>query len=770
MTQKSLKQCSQEPFLDRGGAVLHFVIAVCLLNVHCVHCFACSKSKCDQQCPDLSTLDCSNGPTTLDLCDCCKVCLRDENETCGGQNGALGICKDGLRCVLSGPGNVTLNLNSTGTCQKPDYVCSIGSVKEYYGCLYKEEPADCWCTHVTSCNEVDFPFSTSKECKQNWKAKEELRVKSESELKCLNVTCNIKEEPCPADSYRSSNNSDGDECCPQHQKCECLPTVCKDIKCPKGLFPKVLHAKTGMPGSCCTLFECINETEAFCQFENGIYQNGANWKKEKCVACSCKNGMTFCQAITCDSSVICGYMSYPKGECCPVCNGCVSPSGKFYNNSVMWKEDDCTMCQCIEGKLHCQSEMCQPKCAHPLTIPGTCCPVCTEPLDKLTKDPHPFQTALSPFPAHDTCRVEKNKEYGPEEMWYDGCRQCYCHSGREMCAILTCPLLHCDHPRTLPNQCCPVCSGDPHAIQPYSSTICQAVDGRYHVEGESWSLDPCTWCICIKGQVLCEATQCPPTPCPHPVRHLGSCCTTCPEKHSVSSVSSYCNVEDEMVVYGEGQQWRATPCKSCICLHGNIQCYQESCPPVDCSHPLMVKHRCCPVCLGQKNSQTLVCLHNGHTYRDGEHWAVNVCTTCSCFKGMQMCTEKVCPPWCSRPVHVPGQCCPLCEGESTSSSSSSDYGPQPSQLSLAIVIICATIMVLLVIVIVFLVMAVLRQGKRFNRTTCQGIMSQGIGRGPRPKSTNLELQGMSPCSKPLLDSNELKKLQDQGNAVMKNMV
>lgn len=46
-----------------------------------------------------------------------------------------------------------------------------------------------------------------------------------------------------------------------------------------------------------------------------------------------------------------------------------------------------------------------------------------------------------------------------EESWHDGCRECYCHNGREMCALITCPVPACGNPTIHPGQCCPSCAG-----------------------------------------------------------------------------------------------------------------------------------------------------------------------------------------------------------------------------------------------------------------------------------------------------------------------
>lgn len=45
------------------------------------------------------------------------------------------------------------------------------------------------------------------------------------------------------------------------------------------------------------------------------------------------------------------------------------------------------------------------------------------------------------------------------QSWHDGCRECYCHNGREMCALISCPVPNCDNPSIRASQCCPSCPG-----------------------------------------------------------------------------------------------------------------------------------------------------------------------------------------------------------------------------------------------------------------------------------------------------------------------
>lgn len=740
---------------------------VCALSTAAPACIDhCDKAKCP-----LQTLNCSPGRSIFDLCNCCPVCLQGINQTCGGINGELGRCETGLDCIFLSEEGHYFNATELGTCQ--DVKQPTCQFHHTWGCMVTST-SECACVNITTCDSpTSFPFHNLEECTKFLPSDfNDVESKNCSKESCSNNQLEPDRGSCPEDSYQSLDKAKN-----QHQGCECLPSACPMVKCSEGLHLKIFRNGSKIPGACCTLFGCVNESDLVCHSEGKAYDSGETWKVDVCTRCLCDKGLTFCQTTSCDLSKKCGYMVVPEGECCPICNGCISPSGKFFKNGMAWKEDDCTACQCQDGKMSCQAEMCQTSCSNPRTMAGYCCPVCDGSDINSVESQSGRNSPLNDLaPSLGMCRGDNNKRYGLGEMWFDGCRHCYCHSGREMCAVLTCPVLLCAHPKLLPGNCCPTCSrknlGREH---PYSLTVCQAVDGHYHVEGETWSLDPCTWCICMQGQVLCEATQCPPTPCAHPTHHMGSCCSTCSDLgHLSSSASSssltmkgVCYSEDGSTVYGEGQKWRPNPCQSCLCLKGKVQCFQESCPPMeDCLHPMLVKHRCCPVCLGSKSSRSMLCLQDGRAYRDGERWTVNDCTSCICLKGMQMCTEKICSPWCPRPLHLPGQCCPICEGESVEYNHQS-ANPQ-QHLSLAMVIICAAIMVLLLFVVVFLVLVVLRQRKVSNNNSNSG--GQGLCPRQRPKSTNLELQGMSPCNKPLLDSVELKRLQEQGNPVMKNLV
>jgi hypothetical protein len=72
------------------------------------------KCICDGGCEHLRESDCPNG-ITLDVCACCFICARGENEPCGG---ALGTCAFGLRCQLSRTRDDNDTMPREGTCTR----------------------------------------------------------------------------------------------------------------------------------------------------------------------------------------------------------------------------------------------------------------------------------------------------------------------------------------------------------------------------------------------------------------------------------------------------------------------------------------------------------------------------------------------------------------------------------------------------------------------------------------------------------------------------
>lgn len=57
------------------------------------------------------------------------------------------------------------------------------------------------------------------------------------------------------------------------------------------------------------------------------------------------------------------------------------------------------------------------------------------------------------------------------------------------------------------------------------------------------------------------------------------------------------------------------------------------------------------------------CYANGQIQAHGDRWREDDCTFCQCINGDPHCVATACGQSCLNPVKVPGECCPVCEGE-----------------------------------------------------------------------------------------------------------
>lgn len=71
---------------------------------------------------------------------------------------------------------------------------------------------------------------------------------------------------------------------------------------------------------------------------------------------------------------------------------------------------------------------------------------------------HGVSTTTS-SPVHSHCLTANGQRFEEGESWHDGCRDCYCHAGREMCVLISCPAPTCTNPVLNAHQCCPSCEG-----------------------------------------------------------------------------------------------------------------------------------------------------------------------------------------------------------------------------------------------------------------------------------------------------------------------
>ncbi|XP_032034390.1 cysteine-rich motor neuron 1 protein isoform X4 [Hylobates moloch] len=381
----------------------------------------------------------------------------------------------------------------------------------------------------------------------------------------------------------------------------------------------------------CRTCQCINSEELCSERKQGCTLDcpfGFLTDAQNCEVCECRTRPKKCRPIICDKYCPLGLLKNKHG--CDICRCKKCPElscSKICPLGFQQDSHGCLTCKCREFSAS----------AGPPILSGTC----------LTVDGH----------------HHKN-----EESWHDGCRECYCLNGREMCALITCPVPACGNPTIHPGQCCPSCADDFVVQKPELSTpsICHAPGGEYFVEGETWNIDSCTQCTCHSGRVLCETEVCPPLLCQNPSRTQDSCCPQCtdqpfrPALSRNNSVPNYCK-NDEGDIFLAAESWKPDVCTSCICIDSVISCFSESCPSVSCERPVLRKGQCCPYCIEDTIPKKVVCHFSGKAYADEERWDLDSCTHCYCLQGQTLCSTVSCPPLpCVEPINVEGSCCPMC--------------------------------------------------------------------------------------------------------------
>ncbi|XP_065822660.1 cysteine-rich motor neuron 1 protein isoform X2 [Labrus bergylta] len=361
------------------------------------------------------------------------------------------------------------------------------------------------------------------------------------------------------------------ECCPfcEEPSYETVsPMLCPPLEncslsgtdCPYGFH----QDKNG-----CLLCQCLNNDSCpdlgkYCSLQCPM---GYERDDFGCEVCECSIPMIKCRPLTCTKTCPYGYVRNKHG---------------------------CEMCRCVK----CPPFTCDKHCSDGYQQNKKGCSICM-----CKESGHdPDTTALAPMP--DYCLTSNGHRYEEGDGWHDGCRDCYCHSGREMCVLISCPVPSCSNPVVRPEQCCPTCEEESGSGQPegMDMVVCRAPGGEFYVEGETWNLDECTRCTCRKGRVLCDTEVCPPALCQTPIRNKDTCCHACPEEKLTpllpvnNSQQEYCITSDGDVLLA-GDSWKANACTSCTCNNGTIQCFSQRCPAANCRVPVLRKGQCCPHCL-----------------------------------------------------------------------------------------------------------------------------------------------------------------------------
>nr|XP_022330718.1 cysteine-rich motor neuron 1 protein-like [Crassostrea virginica] len=555
-----------------------------------------------------------------------------------------------------------------------------------------------------------------------------------SKYRCVNETdldCRV-DLTGTEEIYRDGQSWKPDKC----MKCTCQRglTFCKQESC---------HNITICPYMESTEGECCPVCKGCMTGYGDVVHNNATWKENDCTTCTCVHGRAECKSMLCEAR--CSSPRKVPGQCCPVCDeddsmrlpeqcpdlqkcsltcphgfqftkdGCYICKCKPANCNKDCKEgykmntNGVEICECAKPLPVCPSMAdCKKQCTYGLKVSRNGCQKCScnkcplfscrkkcvhgyavnQQGCKLCKCKDRYENNPSKFDDEDSvgksCLSGDGQHHEDGNSWHDGCRLCYCYGGQEMCALISCPRPSCSTPVFRQGDCCPSCPGN--VIIPLSKgthEMCESLDGRYFVEGETWNLDNCTQCLCHNGSILCETHPCPPLLCSHPTILPNTCCPVCkeedkslqlphrPAKQTCHSQAGY--------QYEDGDVWKSTPCQSCTCRSGQVHCFSQVCPTLPCSKSVLRKGSCCPTCLDFSQHQT--CTDDDVTYAAGEQWMRNNCTKCYCIDGKTMCMDQPCPTIsCKFMRNVPGRCCPVCVDEQTTVELRTLPKPDPSEI------------------------------------------------------------------------------------------
>ncbi|XP_065131160.1 cysteine-rich motor neuron 1 protein-like isoform X3 [Paramisgurnus dabryanus] len=602
---------------------------------------------CCDQCSRLELELCGGVDWTLGYCG--------SGLTCTALNGtgpvlipAAGVCKEKLKCA-----DISCPPLSTPECPSDSVLTHLYTPPDE---CCPTLPAQCTCA----------PCPPPPDCSGAYRVVELTQPNGAPGNCCHTYTCQRVSSRCV---YNGHEYSEGDvyrtDPCWVCQcrggisfcsKAECAELDCENFYVPEGECCPV-----------CTDVELLSveSTKASCWLNHRLRAHEEQWKEDDCTFCQCVDGEPHCTAMACKLS--CQNPVKIAGECCPFCEEpsyeTVSPAicPRLKNCSLSGHDcplgfqrdrSGCLLCQCVSDEscpvlssscsLDCLTgyekdgngcDLCECKTSTVKCRPLTCSKICPH---GFVRNKHGCEMCrcvkCPPFtcdrhctngyktnrkgcslceckdiekPEPSVCVTADGRRFKEGDSWHDGCRECYCNGGREMCLLISCPVPTCAHPVLRSDHCCPSCDADESGSgQPDGSdmVVCRAPGGELYVEGETWSLDECMRCTCRHGRVLCDSEVCPPLLCHQPIKIKDSCCHVCPEDELNpllpvnGSQQEYCvSTNGEILLAGD--LWRSNACSSCTCRNGTIECFHQRCPPAQCRVPVLRKGQCCPQCL-----------------------------------------------------------------------------------------------------------------------------------------------------------------------------
>ncbi|XP_067377534.1 extracellular matrix protein FRAS1 isoform X3 [Channa argus] len=382
------------------------------------------------------------------------------------------------------------------------------------------------------------------------------------------------------------------------------------------------------------------ETHGACTYDGALHANNTSWRPQLCQECTCYDDVPICRPLHCPNPQ-CDFqrgerLRIPANKCCPECvsssHGSCHYEGDVYGHDSQWSPSPCSVCICSRGSVSCNPLPCPPlSCPadqSPFTPTGECCPKCGH--------------------NGESC-IWQGVMYRDGEEWNPSlCSRCACSNGDIQCWLAECQQVACQPHENLviqPGQCCPQCVSNP----------CLSA-GKQYQHGEHWQKNPCTKCVCDRGQSKCHTHTCPTVICEKgqiKVKRTGLCCDEC------AAAKGSCLYEGTVRYHGD--MWNSTGCEFCTCNRGQVLCQRAECGRVECpegSELVHLRGKCCLECSSVKPS----CSYKEKSYKDMARWTDGGCRECECRDAQVTCYLRSCPtcPPGTLALAQEDRCCPEC--------------------------------------------------------------------------------------------------------------
>ncbi|XP_062506576.1 uncharacterized protein LOC134183127 [Corticium candelabrum] len=382
--------------------------------------------------------------------------------------------------------------------------------------------------------------------------------------------------------------------------------------------------------------------------------NGYIFDDSGCMTCKCKPD--WCAFVQCPKTM-CKNVVWKDGECCPKCAdemmamSCPTLYDCPWRCSYGFKKDSsgCDMCECRENPCDVNDCSRHQECVvDPTTFKAMCWDTCKNngPCEE-TED----CVMKTPWCDTDVCRPVAVCEPRKSKMMMKCNRTCpgghrwrtasMCTCKPDHCATVKCPATPmCESPVYVNNECCSRCP-----------PVCAQVNCT-HACKFGYELDDfgCQSCICKPRS--CWNVACPELDCAEKVSVYGQCCMKCKKDVVTNCPLMKC------VPCPNGYYTDSNGCPTCTCKPD--YCSGIACPSLTCANgatPIYRQWSCCAVCpendVCPKKTCDMWC-------PGGYEYDVNGCMMCKCKPDYCQTVKCKWPTECTKPVYVPGKCCPHC--------------------------------------------------------------------------------------------------------------